>query len=185
MSLWLLVALALLAVLVASYAGLRVYLAVAAYRRYRGLRLVVCPETKRAAAVEVDARDAAMSSLRDGPDVHLKDCSRWAERGRCGEPCLAQIETAPADCLVRNVVARWYAGKACALCHRPIGDVDWLQRRPGLLDSRQRTVQWNEVPPEHLPMVFAIYRPVCWDCHVAESFRREHPDLVVDRPAHL
>ena len=25
--------------------------------------------------------------------------------------------------------------------------------------------------------------PVCWNCHIAESFRREHPELVVDRPA--
>ena len=23
--------------------------------------------------------------------------------------------------------------------------------------------------------------PVCWNCHIAESFRREHPDLVTDR----
>ncbi len=31
--------------------------------------------------------------------------------------------------------------------------------------------------------------PLCWDCHVAESFRREHPDLATDRdsrtPAHV
>ena len=23
--------------------------------------------------------------------------------------------------------------------------------------------------------------PVCWNCHVAPTFRREHPGLVVDR----
>lgn len=185
MSPWLMVALWLLAGLVLGFLVSRVYLAVAAYLRFRGKRLVVCPETKRSAAVEVDARDAAVSSLLDGTNVHLKDCSRWAARGRCGEPCLSQIELAPEDCLVRNVAARWYEGKSCALCHRPIGNVDWLARRPALLDRKHRTVQWDEVPPEHLPTLFNLYRPVCWDCHVAESFRREHPDLVVDRPAHI
>jgi hypothetical protein len=25
------------------------------------------------------------------------------------------------------------------------------------------------------------YLPVCWDCHIAGSFRREHADLVTDR----
>jgi hypothetical protein len=24
--------------------------------------------------------------------------------------------------------------------------------------------------------------PVCWGCYVAQSFRREHPELVVYRP---
>jgi hypothetical protein len=24
--------------------------------------------------------------------------------------------------------------------------------------------------------------PVCWSCHIAESFRRTHPELIVDRP---
>ena len=185
MSAWLMLALAVLGVLAVAFAATRLYLALSAYRRYRGKRVVVCPETKRTAAVEVDARDAAVSAFLDGPHLHLKECSRWAARGRCGEPCLGQIALAPADCLVRNVAARWYAGKACALCHRPIGQVDWFDRRPALLDRKYRTVQWDEVPPEHLPTLFTIYRPVCWDCHVAETFRREHPEMVVDRPAHL
>ena len=35
--------------------------------------------------------------------------------------------------------------------------------------------------PEKLPAIPAVYRPVCWTCHVGETFRREHPELVVDR----
>jgi hypothetical protein len=29
--------------------------------------------------------------------------------------------------------------------------------------------------------VFSTHRPVCWNCHVTETFRRLHPELVVDR----
>jgi hypothetical protein len=35
-----------------------------------------------------------------------------------------------------------------------------------------------------LPEVFLTYAPVCWDCHIAETLRREHPELIVDRPPH-
>jgi hypothetical protein len=42
-------------------------------------------------------------------------------------------------------------------------------------------VEWGQVLPEHLPAVLAAGRPVCWTCHVTETFRREHPELVVDR----
>ena len=31
------------------------------------------------------------------------------------------------------------------------------------------------------PVMLDSYLPVCWDCHIAESFRREHPELVTDR----
>jgi hypothetical protein len=26
--------------------------------------------------------------------------------------------------------------------------------------------------------------PVCWNCHIAQTFRRVHPELVVVRPPH-
>jgi hypothetical protein len=31
--------------------------------------------------------------------------------------------------------------------------------------------------------VLATHRPVCWNCAVAEGFRRAHPELVTDRQA--
>jgi hypothetical protein len=45
------------------------------------------------------------------------------------------------------------------------------------------TVSWDDVPPEKLADVFQTYQPVCWSCHIAETFRRDHPELVTDRPA--
>ena len=37
-------------------------------------------------------------------------------------------------------------------------------------------------PLEKLQEVLATHWPVCWNCHVAETFRREHPELVAHRP---
>lgn len=48
------------------------------------------------------------------------------------------------------------------------------------LDSE--TVEWNEIPAEKLPGVLSTYRPVCWSCHITETFIKQHPDLVVYRP---
>lgn len=155
-----------------------------AFFRFRGKRLITCPETHRPAAVDLDAKHAARETLFGAPHFRLQDCSRWPERQGCGQECLSQIEQAPEDCLVRNVASRWYAGKQCAVCGRVIHEVEWLGHKPALLNAEKKTVYWDSIAPEKLPEVFETYSPVCWDCHIAETFRREHPDLVVDRPAH-
>jgi hypothetical protein len=43
-------------------------------------------------------------------------------------------------------------------------------------------VQWSEVPVEGFSTVLQTHLPVCWDCYIAQSFVREHPDLVVYMP---
>jgi hypothetical protein len=165
---WLLVIAAL--ALVAVWFGRR-------YFALRGARLVDCPETKAPAAVSIRAAQAAA-----GQPFALSDCSRWPERHACGRECLAQIERAPADCLVRNVVTKWYAGKDCAVCHKPLGEIDWHERKPGLIDTAGRARPWPDVAPEQLPEAMATEQPICFDCYVAATFRREHPELVVDNP---
>ena len=35
---------------------------------------------------------------------------------------------------------------------------------------------------ESLPKIFATNAPLCWTCHQTASFRREHPELVIERP---
>src|ERR1041385_3961792 len=81
------------------------------YYHWRGDRLVVCPESHDYAAVVVDAKDAAKTSLTGKPAVHLADCRRWAERDRCAEPCLKQIFESADGCLVRTYVDNFYCGK--------------------------------------------------------------------------
>jgi hypothetical protein len=149
-------------------------------RRYfalRGTRLVECPETKAPAAVDIQAGRAAI-----GQRLDLSGCSRWPERQSCGRECLAQIERAPADCLVRTVVTKWYDGKTCAVCQKPLGEIDWLERQPGLIDGSGKARPWLDVPAEQLPQAMAAEQPICFDCYVAATFRREHPELVVDNP---
>lgn len=163
-------ALAVVAVVAAAWFGRR-------YFALRGSRLVECPETREAAAVEIRAGRAAR-----GQGFDLADCSRWPGRHACGRECLAQIERAPADCLVRNVVTNWYKGKNCVVCGKPLGEIDWLERSPGLVDREGVARSWNDVPPERVPSVMASHEPICFDCYVAATFRREHPELVLDNP---
>ncbi len=153
-----------------------------AYLRLRGKRLVTCPETSEVSAVDVDAARAAVGAVIGQAGLRLSDCTRWPERRGCGQECLRQIEAAPDGCLVRTIVADWYRGKTCTLCGRSLDGIDWYERRPALLGPDDRTVQWPDVPPERLPEVLANHRPLCWNCHVAESFRRDHADLVLDNP---
>ncbi len=161
-------------------AAVVVAVAVWAGRRYvalRGARIVECPETKAPAAVSLHAAQAAV-----GRPLSLSDCSRWPERSSCGRECLAEIGRAPADCLVRTIVTKWYAGKDCAVCDRPLGEIDWFERKPGFVDGSGRARPWPDVVPEELPGVLANEQPICFDCYVAATFRQEHPELVIDNP---
>ena len=166
---------------VAAWPVYRLVAAARTYFRFRGERLVVCPETERAASVHVATGKAAVKTFAGMRGVRLDECSRWPERAGCGQDCLSQVEADPASCLVWNIVHQWYAGKKCALCGKAFQHIDWHDHRPALLDSDGKTVQWTEVPPELLPDYFATHWPVCWDCHIAESFRHEHPELVTNR----
>jgi hypothetical protein len=151
-----------------------------AWLRFRGARLIECPENKQTAIVEVDAVRAASGALLGRLDLRLSDCSRWPERQRCGQECLRQIERSPEDCLVRTIVTAWYKGKSCVLCGKSLDGIDWYERRPALVGPDNLTVQWPEVPAERLPEFLSTHKPLCWNCHIAETFRRQHPDLIVD-----
>jgi hypothetical protein len=173
-----------LVVVAAVFVGHRIVVAARAYWRYRGERLITCPEISQTEAVEVNAKKAALDAFRGVEHLRLRDCSRWPERAGCGEDCLSQVEADPQSCLVWNIVHNWYEDKVCALCQKPFGSINWHDHRPALLDAEGNTVQWTAIPPETLREVFLTHEPVCWNCHVAESFRREHPELVTDRPQH-
>ena len=154
-------------------------------RRYfalRGDRVVACPENDQTVAVRVDAARAALSSMVGSGQWTLESCTRWPEKAGCGQECLKQIEAAPADCLVRTQVARWYSDKACALCGTPLGSIDWTDRKPAVMAPSGRTLEWRDIRPETLPEVLSTHTAICWDCHVAEAFRRARPDLVIDNP---
>lgn len=156
---------------------------VRAYWKARGERLVTCPETQEPVSVEVDPMDAAFQGLLKTREVHLKSCTRWPERAGCGQECLAQIEAAPNGCLVRNVLAEWYAGKSCALCHKEL-PVELGQHKPALISPDRVTFEWSDLRVEDLPEILATYQPVCWDCHIVETLYRLHPELITEREPH-
>jgi hypothetical protein len=168
-------------VLAAGLFVLRAVPGVRAYLNFRGKRLVTCPETHKPAAVAVAAGEAGLGAFFNEPTLRLKECSRWPERENCGQDCLQQIEADSQKCLVWNIVARWYDGKVCVFCRKPIGKLQEWDHAPALLGRDFRTREWKNVRPEELPEIFSTHQPVCWNCHVAETFRRLHPNLVTDR----
>jgi hypothetical protein len=154
-----------------------------AWMRYRGTRVVVCPENREMVAVRVDAAHAAATAPQGRPELRLESCTRWPEKAGCGQECLGQIASAPEACLLRNILADWYQGKSCVYCRREFHVIHWHDHQPGLVSPEGAIRGWESFRPEQVLDVLTTHKPVCWDCRVAETFRREHPELVVDRPA--
>jgi hypothetical protein len=61
-----------------------------AWLRYRKSRQVTCPEEKIAAAINIDARAAAVAAAKGKTRLQIRDCSLWPEKSGCGQHCLAQ-----------------------------------------------------------------------------------------------
>jgi hypothetical protein len=156
-----------------------VVMALRAYVKYRGVRVVTCPETKRPAAVRVDAAHAALSAAWDHTELRLEECSRWPERGVCAQPCIHEIAAAPHDCLVRSILAKWYADKTCVFCDKPIALFTHAQQ-PALRHPDGHTFDFAALPAEDLVAHLPEFDPVCFDCHIAEQFRTDYPDRVTD-----
>jgi len=155
---------------------------ISSYRKFRGQRVIVCPENNEPAAVEVSALRALSAGLTQSGKLQLRECSRWPEMQGCGQECLSEVEESPEGCLVRSLVSDWYRGKSCAVCGSTIHEIEWLGQRPALRDPEGKTVSWDAIAPEKLPEVFRTHAPVCWDCHIATTLLREHPEVVTYRP---
>lgn len=153
-----------------------------AYSRFQGTRVVTCPETKAQALVEIDAAHAAITSVVTKPDIRLEHCSRWPMREDCGQECLLTLEDVPHDCLVQGVLMKWYTDKKCVYCGKEFGEVHWTDHKPALQSPEGKLLAWNEVQFEGLDRTLVTHSPVCWDCYITQSFKREHPELVVYRP---
>ncbi len=166
-------------------AGLVLWRVVRVWSKYRGRRVVTCPENMRPAGVELDAAHAVASALQGVPELRLSSCSRWPERADCGQQCIARIVESPEGCLVRNILTDWYRDKACATCGRPFGEIEWAVQKPALLGPGKISLEWNQVPADKLHEVLAASLPLCFACHMASTLVREHPELAIDRsPSH-
>ena len=155
---------------------------VRSFSRYRGTKIVTCPETREPAMVEVDSLYTSFTSAAGFPDIRLEQCSRWPLKEECGQECLMDLDVAPENCLVSGVLMRWYRDKHCSYCGKAFSALHWADHRPALLSPKGKLVGWSEVNLDELERVMETHTPVCWDCYIAQDFRREHPDLVVFRP---
>lgn len=166
-----------------AYVLYRLYGSARTYFKFRGKRLVTCPETHKTAAVELDAKGAAREAFSQKARMHLSECTRWPERKDCGQECLNEIETSPSRCLVRNIVINWFEEKNCIFCGKSIAEVRewWVDHKPALLTPEKRIVVWNEFAAEQLPELFQKCDPVCWSCAATETFRLQYPELKTDR----
>jgi len=92
--------------MVAAYLGYRVIHGIRVYFKFRGTRLVTCPETHEAAVVELAVRSMGVQAVLDEPCLRLSECSRWPMRRGCGQDCLRQIEARPSEL---RISAAWRA----------------------------------------------------------------------------
>lgn len=169
-------------VVVLAALALTIVAFVRAYVRYRGKRIINCPETHCCEAVQLDAPLAAVSSLLNSPELHLTSCTRWPERQDCAQDCIREIELSPIGCRLRAMLDDWYKGKQCAYCRRSFDEIRWFDHKPALQSSEGEIQEWEAIPPQRIPDVLGTHQPVCWDCKVVERFRAEHADLVTSRP---
>lgn len=152
------------------------------YIRYRHSQIITCPDTHETAMVEVDAVHAALTSTLGSPDIRLRNCWRWPINQSCGQECLTQLDLAPAECLVEGVLRRWYDFRLCIYCGKLFHQIELTDHKPALQSPSGELVEWKAVSLEKIQVVMDSYSPVCWDCWIAQSFRRDHAELVVFRP---
>ncbi len=69
--------------------------AVDTYRRYRNRKVVICPENKNFAEVELKAGRAGLMSALGKSKLAVKWCSRWPYKKGCAEECVKENWTAP------------------------------------------------------------------------------------------
>jgi hypothetical protein len=175
--------LSLIGLIVAVYAGI----ALRSYLRLRGTRVVICPETHKPVAVKLDAMHAAATAIWEKPELALKTCTRWPERKDCDQACTGQIAAEPEGTLAFQIARKGFADKSCALCRRSLPPLQHGGPAPGLLNtasSDHSIIAWDELPAEALPVAFETQLPVCASCQVAETFRRQFPEMAIDRKPH-
>lgn len=78
-------------------------------------------------------------------------------------------------------VREWASVRCCATCGAALLASERASHHFALrgLDGVSR--EWTDLPTERLDVELWGSVPLGWDCHVADTFRREHPELVTDR----
>jgi hypothetical protein len=72
-----------------------ILLAVRTIIRYRGPRVVTCPEKSDSATVKLDIGHAVCSTATGDTELRVRACSHWPERRECGQGCMEQLAASP------------------------------------------------------------------------------------------
>ena len=150
--------------------GAPVALSLTEYYKNRGRHSVKCPETGQPVDVEVDNRYAFRMALRGQEHSQLSSCTRWPEKGDCGQECLMQLDATPEN--LQRLLTKWMEGKSCAICTRAITADDWKQSRLAVLNHDNELFELRDLPAEDLQMALEHTRPLCWKCHQQEHERQ-------------
>ncbi len=162
--------------------GLPVLVSLQDYYRNRGLQSVTCPDTGEPAGVEVDRKFAFMTAWRGEEHWRLQACSRWPEKGDCGQECLEQLEDSPEN--IERFLKKWYEGKSCAICERALTPSDWRRSRLAVLNQQQQLFELRQMFLEDLQSALQDMRPLCWNCHQEERERQAVPPRVLKGDRH-
>ena len=65
---------------------------VSTFRRYRGRRTIICPETDQIAEMEIKAGQAGVMAALGKHSLRVKWCSLWPGRKGCAEECVKNDE---------------------------------------------------------------------------------------------
>jgi hypothetical protein len=139
------------------------------YLKFRGKRVIPCPELGQPAAVDLSAVRIALKAVFRKPVLRLLYCSNWTGHGGCNQDCLAQLGAAPEEYRVRRILTKWYAGKACVCCGTSVEQVDRLKHKPCLMSPDLKILEWTDIEPQEIPKVLETHQPLCWNCLVAET----------------
>ncbi|MFQ5666767.1 MAG: hypothetical protein ACE5I7_10090 [Candidatus Binatia bacterium] len=63
-----------------------------AYTRFRGTKVVTCPESQAPAEIELDAARAATTAALGHSELRVAHCNRWPEHEQCGQECLNELD---------------------------------------------------------------------------------------------
>lgn len=120
-----------------------VVLFIGLYMRYRGNRIVTCPETNAPVGAKINAALAAGTWIVAQPRFVVSACSRWPERSGCDQACAPQIEASPDDTLVRNIVAKGTASVRVPIARSRFAT---STEQPSLLPSSRRQARCANGP---------------------------------------
>jgi len=150
--------------------GLPLAMSLQNYYRNRGRQSVLCPENGQQVDVAMDSKYAFWTAWRGQEHTRLQSCTRWPEKGDCGQECLAQLDPSPEN--VERLMLSWYQGKTCAVCTRAITPSDWRRGRLAWLDHNLKLVELRQVNLQQLQFALEGMRPLCWTCHREERARQ-------------